>query len=277
MNDRSNQDSLLDKWLADQYASLELDLSKILDLETGFQDATLSDQHERLKEDIRSSLDLETGLSAVLSISLEPFADAPESVSQRDEDSTLELQWESDLDRLQFRTHTMSPPSVKCDCIRTRKSILKHISRRVETIQALIQADDALGEDITVKVEQLSAAVDQALENFDRAFIADLDNLRNLVRSVIQASSLDVRQQAVHEAMIRLSSDLDRLEAMANDFTQADLRNARLDDLLLTGIRWSEQTKWPTDWEDQIRSQSKIIGPGTFVIIGDDPLTRHDA
>lgn len=53
-----------------------------------------------------------------------------------------------------------------------------------------------------------------------------------------------------------------------NDFTEADLRNADLAGLSLTGIRWSRATRWPPAWVEEIERLSVEIEPGIFEIRG---------
>lgn len=62
-----------------------------------------------------------------------------------------------------------------------------------------------------------------------------------------------------------------------NDLVGADLRDANLDGIPLTGIRWSTYTtQWPAKWVDQITRESEPIEgtDGIFVVRG-DPLQKE--
>jgi hypothetical protein len=59
------------------------------------------------------------------------------------------------------------------------------------------------------------------------------------------------------------------LRDAANDFVGADLRDLVLDELDLTGIRWSSTTLWPSlDWYHRIRASSEQIGDDLFEVRG---------
>ena len=52
-----------------------------------------------------------------------------------------------------------------------------------------------------------------------------------------------------------------------NDFTTADLRDVDLDSDALNGVRWSDQTRWPSQtWKDQAVRDSTEIEPGVYEI-----------
>lgn len=111
------------------------------------------------------------------------------------------------------------------------------------------------------------------LNDYDRPFVAQLDDLRNLTRLLTEIRDLDTAYPALGRVVQRLSQKLGEADKFTNDFTEADLRRARLDELVLTGVRWSERTRWPSDWEDRIRQDSLPLAsdPGVFVILGKHP------
>ncbi|HEY1175721.1 MAG TPA: hypothetical protein VGF17_06160, partial [Phytomonospora sp.] len=51
-----------------------------------------------------------------------------------------------------------------------------------------------------------------------------------------------------------------------HDFTGADLSAADLDDVPLTGIRWSPATRWPAGWAGHVAERSAEREPGVYVI-----------
>jgi len=56
------------------------------------------------------------------------------------------------------------------------------------------------------------------------------------------------------------------LDRVTNDFVGTDLRSATLDGARLEEILWSESTRWPAGWEEQVRAASVEIEPGIFQI-----------
>lgn len=58
------------------------------------------------------------------------------------------------------------------------------------------------------------------------------------------------------------------VQTASNDFTGDDLRQARLEGALLTGVRWNASTTWPEEWEPRIRRASTPAGeePGVLAI-----------
>lgn len=123
-------------------------------------------------------------------------------------------------------------------------------------------------------VDELVAALEHARESFNRAFVNNLDSFRDLIHKIVQALSEDDAPQDAYAVARVLMEQLDGLERMLNDFTGSDLENIDLRRTILAGIRWSYDTKWPSDWIDRIRRDSVELAPGIFVIRGDGPATR---
>jgi hypothetical protein len=57
-----------------------------------------------------------------------------------------------------------------------------------------------------------------------------------------------------------------RILDQARNMNNADVSNIELVDIPLDGVRWSESTRWPDHWRDQIRARSLEIEPGFFEI-----------
>src|SRR5262249_40075456 len=55
-----------------------------------------------------------------------------------------------------------------------------------------------------------------------------------------------------------------RLNAMRHDYAGADLRTLELAGLDLQGVRWSDTTQWPPQWEDTIRGHSVPLPGGGY-------------
>jgi hypothetical protein len=58
------------------------------------------------------------------------------------------------------------------------------------------------------------------------------------------------------------------LSEVLDDFVGADLRSVGLRGASLEGLRWSDNTRWPSGWEEDIRAASVEIEPGVFKIHG---------
>jgi hypothetical protein len=273
MTDQPNPDSPLDKWLSDQYEALKRDVTAKLDLEAGFQEAILRGRYELLADDVRRSLDLEAGLTAVLSASMEPAEHPAAFASGSSDKASVQIDGSNAVDRLAFRTHTETPPPEACECLKARTAIFGFLKLAADTLQRLVQEEDVTADDIIVAIEKINSAVTRSMNDSHRSFSADLGNLRDLARSLTNIRDLYSAYPTTSRASRKLAERLDELDRFSNDFTKADLRRAKLDGLRLAGVRWSEQTKWPGDWEDRIRENSAPLASesGVFVILRELP------
>jgi hypothetical protein len=52
-----------------------------------------------------------------------------------------------------------------------------------------------------------------------------------------------------------------------SDVTDVDLRCIDLAGIFLPGLRWSVGTRWPPQWEDQIRRDSVQVADGIFQVV----------
>ncbi|MBV8992743.1 MAG: hypothetical protein JO287_03350 [Pseudonocardiales bacterium] len=57
-----------------------------------------------------------------------------------------------------------------------------------------------------------------------------------------------------------------------SDVTDHDLRGIDLAGIALEGLRWSTQTRWPAELEDQIRLDSAEVAAGVFQVVGRGPV-----
>jgi hypothetical protein len=66
----------------------------------------------------------------------------------------------------------------------------------------------------------------------------------------------------------------ERIGALLDDFTRADLSDIDFTGLDLTGLRWSYATRWPPALVDRIRRHSREINPGSgmFEVVGDEKV-----
>jgi hypothetical protein len=63
-----------------------------------------------------------------------------------------------------------------------------------------------------------------------------------------------------------LISAVDRLVEAVTDVTGDDLTQVDLRGVPLEGLRWSDRTRWPIEWKEQIRAGSIEISPGLYEI-----------
>ncbi|MBU2665960.1 hypothetical protein KOI35_20825 [Actinoplanes bogorensis] len=78
---------------------------------------------------------------------------------------------------------------------------------------------------------------------------------------------------AIGELADARPDDVQRLRRQIDDFRGADIESLDLEDVVLTGIRWSDGTRWPLGWEDRVRQSSVPVGPGEYEI-RDRPAER---
>lgn len=276
MTDQVDPDPILERYLAEHHDAFVRDLAAALDLDAGLRDATLPARHTRLIEDVRGVLDLEAGLAAVLPGSLgAPSHRQTHSPGTPQESTRLEaasIEWESDLDRLEFRAHTASPQA--CSCTEVRIAVLTSVYAMARAIQSALDTSPVSSE-VFLTVHELTAALERSIDKFDRALVADLDNFRYMANKIVSALSADDASRNALTLAEDLAEQLDALERVMNDFTDSDLENANLHDINLSGIRWSNRTKWPNEWVDLIRRTSVEIEPGIFLIRNDDLFARN--
>lgn len=150
---------------------------------------------------------------------------------------------------------------------------------------ALAWGDREAGEELARDVMQASAAA----RSHARDLQVRLDQILSLVRPtalaiVLEPALADYSQNLAapltrsgsdqHDITIALASDLSHdltsaheiFVQLGSDFQGADLRDAELDSVPLTGIRWNTSTLWPTGWTDRIRRASEEVAPGVFLV-----------
>ena len=214
-------------------------------------------------------------LVAVLNPDADPLKDptVPQAHLARNRQKTIyvgdmRLELESDFDRLEFRTHTSSPVQ-ECDCIQTRAVVLTSAHAKAQAIRRMLQASP-VPSDASLTVSELAASLGHAIRKFDRALVANVDDFLVLTGKIVRALRTgDVFRDALALAE-ELAAQLDAFERLLNDFTDSDLERFDLHGINLTGVRWSNRTKWPVGWIDQIKQASVETEPGIFAIHIDD-------
>lgn len=63
-----------------------------------------------------------------------------------------------------------------------------------------------------------------------------------------------------------LIETIDQLNDSVTSMVGADLSGVDLRGIPLQGLRWSAETRWPAQWEEQIRRNSVEIEPGLWEI-----------
>lgn len=273
MSDRPESETLVDRWLVDQHSLAVHDLSVRLDLEAGLHDVTLGARHEKFVEDVRRELDVEAGLSAVLG----PLEDGSGSESNPKEafqvgGEILAFTFDSDFDRLELRTHTSAPKPRECGCLATRTAVLNSVHIVTQRILTGLDIDSGSPLVSVRLLGEFGAALQEAGEEFSAPLTADVDKWHHLIGRIVRALNVEDAPPEVRYQARELASSLAVLERILNDFTDADLKDAELQNVKLAGVRWSNNTRWPTGSADWIRRHSDEVAPGRFVIRGDDLL-----
>jgi hypothetical protein len=83
------------------------------------------------------------------------------------------------------------------------------------------------------------------------------------------------------DAANTLAQAIREVERASNDFIGADLRNVKLDGVLLEGVLWDFTTKWPPHWETRVRRASFLSDEELGVLVvaaeGCDTAVHADA
>ncbi len=116
-----------------------------------------------------------------------------------------------------------------------------------------------------------------------KALLRARDSAFGLARLTRYLSSLIIEEKRLHSTFsLQVEDALSRLTPIAirlalavshNDFSDSSLIGFDLRDFDLTRVKfadaiWSETTKWPVRLEEQMRRESREIGPGMFKVIG---------
>ena len=122
-----------------------------------------------------------------------------------------------------------------------------------------------------VYVRDLAHALDGVrvrIHDLDRALDRISDRDRDLAVDPALAVALDrdLDRACDRDHAPFLAGDLDRA---CHDFTTADLRGVDLNLAVLTGVRWSMATRWPSEeWQVQVLLNSTELGGGVYEIRG---------
>ncbi|NBH12130.1 hypothetical protein [Amycolatopsis sp. SID8362] len=97
-----------------------------------------------------------------------------------------------------------------------------------------------------------------------------LDQARARTKNHDLAFALDREIESLgesgHAGDAGLETSLGSLVEAATNVSGADLSYVDLRGIPLEGLRWSEATRWPFEWYEQIRRDSIELGPGRYEI-----------
>lgn len=244
----SHSDKRLDQWFADQHHHLVTDTTAALDVEAGLREALIPARHRDIVADLGSSLDVEAGLAAIVP-------------STPDETSSTEPST-SDAPTADTALVTGTSPSEAAAGQTELDALLRGLIQAAPSWSPSTRL--AIRACLQFTPEALATA--RALER-DLALVRDLDIDLDLARALDRA--LDgVRVRALHldRALARTMQALVDLRDVLSDVTGVDLRGVDLAGIPLEGVRWSAETRWPPQWEDQIRRDSEEIADGVFEV-----------
>lgn len=209
--------------------------------------------------------------------------------------------------RIKYRSHALQTAQSYClsdllpalaDARQTAEKVIKHleidatgtfgfqVDVSVDRLESLLEQVGHLAESrpsVSISVSGYLRAVHKSLEIHAVPLVRALHNAQQLVKEELAPMLADPSGAMDPEIITRdIADDLDQAWAKAkdlsravsvvqtasNDFTGDDLRQAKLEGALLTGVRWDAATAWPEDWEPRIRRASKPEGekPGVLVI-----------
>ena len=138
-----------------------------------------------------------------------------------------------------------------------------HASARVRANDLTRDLDYALAL-ASALTRDLALALGLALDlagDLGRALDRDLD----LARALATALDFDLARDLAF-ALDRTSRTLFYLHDVLSDVTDIDLHQIDLTGVPLEGLRWSDRTQWPPEWEEQIRRDSVQIAKGVFEV-----------
>ncbi|MFD9903259.1 hypothetical protein [Streptomyces sp. NPDC059063] len=130
----------------------------------------------------------------------------------------------------------------------------------------------AVEEFLAPHTEQLAGAVRDVWRLLDEELapcLADGDGTwsGSALGADVVAQDLVDDLTVAHGLAVALSRAVQDVERACSDFVGADLRDAKLDGVLLKGIRWDAATTWPEEWEALVRRASLPVGGERGVLV----------
>lgn len=260
--------------IASLRANLRGALDQVLDLEAGLADARLPDLQTTLTQILDTTLDLDAGRAQIL-----PSPPKSTTASTRVFKGllrlTLDLNRRTLHEKLIARTSFPFREMIYLQSIAelAHKKLLmlrvpvSELERAQEHALILSQSENPFARDLAIKLSIAIARLDR------RSGGASPHSMLQLAISLTSCLVRDKEiRRALNEEAVLLSDPgtLKRTIAMLIDAVSnvagADLRGVDLSGIPLEGLRWSERTQWPGDWEFYARENSVEVEPGLFEI-----------
>ncbi|WP_433527758.1 hypothetical protein ACQPZ2_44025 (plasmid) [Nocardia pseudovaccinii] len=304
MTDYTGDGTALDQWLIAQRDALDADLATVLDLEAGLREVLIAAQYEVLDDDLGDVLDLESGLAAIVP-EARPVPEARQGTKRTREpeeysdDEIRAIKTLSIHDRWALRGHILrnglelayqtakelADSGERCTTHTPHESadfwarwIVANHGRFDDLYEALKRGLDEgafyirghLPIHRSPKEELLNHWSQRAIEAkqlTDQAhkWRNDVVHRRFADEAVVRGVANPPREAVVRGLSTLMLKIADAIHAV-NDFTGDDLREAGLQKEDLDGLRWSAQTKWPPEWQEEIDRDSVPIGNGVFEV-----------
>ncbi|WP_040713259.1 hypothetical protein [Nocardia takedensis] len=294
MTDSLDNDAL-DALLAEHSKNLLKVVARELDIDAGLREALIETRHIEFARGLRDVLDVESGLAAIIpAVQLKPIP-SPQAEEWDIVDAVLALEPPLAA-RLELRHMAAAAMTDAMAVARRIADVFASIAKRTggvgDAAGAVKQVDaglrkisDQLG---YVLIEDAAAHV---LDGGDGAAAEWLEHVRRFLRVSMRRIEIAVHEvfcaalqgtesqtpatqltdslaaaRAVHRLLERFAHGLFRFEKVLNNFIGEDLSAVDLVGVHLSGVRWSDDTRWPEDWRDEIEHNSDQISEGIYEI-----------
>jgi hypothetical protein len=297
----AHEDEAVSQWLAERHRDLVSDLRGTLDLNAGLREIAIAADHHALVSDLSDLLDLDAGLAAILPAPEDlAYPAAPESPSGH---SSLGAS-STDLVNAIAASPAAVRLALRASALNLAQAvdIVGTLDRVKEWVGILMTDLASASAQAIVRARALDLAHARALAHaLDLAHARDLDLalVLALARALDLAHALDRAHDLAHARDLDLALaralarahrltrahahdlahtlgiaememdqvenlDTQQLRNVVNDLTGADLHDVDLETAQLDGVRWSNATRWPTQWIDRIRRDSVDLGDGIY-------------
>jgi hypothetical protein len=188
----------------------------------------------------------------------------------------------TDLDRARYRDLDLTRPLDRAlDRALELARILEDAHYFAGRLAEALDHAQALTHDVdrTLAFDSAQHLVRQLAETFATALDGAYELVKEAAASVARAVGDESGAPADIQTMPpREMRYLQRvLNEVMDDFVGADLRSVGLGGARLEGIHWSESTRWPAGWVEEIRAASEEIEPGILQITGWEGVRwRHE-
>jgi len=271
-------ENVLDARLRLRHEHYVSELNETIDVDLSLAEILRKQDHAELLQGLTRRIDVETSLAETLAAHNVSNDVSSERVEHREDvgvavsslrEFALSLFDIDPIDRIEFRTHTHlgeHSERLACGCVSTRRTAHNLIDAKVELVERTVSKMRARSFQLRAAGEVLTELRRLSTSARNGAFYDAVEKYRALTQQL--ASILDLDEQLVVAAteVRSLVNDLNLLEAAMNDFRGANLERVNFEDFRLSGIRFSESTRWPADMMSAIRENSLEVGEGVYEI-----------